>query len=200
MGGDGSGAVKRGCNEGTFYESTFYESIFYESTFYESTFYESTFYESTLHESTFYESTFYESALYESVLYESTFFESTWFGCDRQSRGDLTLVRCVYMPPSLQMFCGIVDSSRTSAVALYDLRSTAGAVRKLRAAANQQQPVHSVCHTAEDELLCATMGGVWAWGGGTKGGDPAPSESGDREEPVAEQLQIQVKRSEWHDD
>lgn len=75
---------------------------------------------------------------------------------------------------------------------LYDLRSTSGAVRKLRAAAQQQQAIHSVCHTAQDELLCATMGGVWAWGGGTKGGDPGGT--GAKEEPVAERLQIQVGR------
>lgn len=89
-----------------------------------------------------------------------------------------------------QMFCGIVDGSRTAAVMLYDLRSTSGAVRKLRAAARQQQAIHSVCHTAEDELLCATMGGVWAWGGGTKSGDPGGT--GAQEEAVAERLQIQV--------
>lgn len=88
------------------------------------------------------------------------------------------------------MFCGIVDGSRTAAVMLYDLRSTSGAVRKLRAAARQQQAIHSVCHTAEDELLCATMGGVWAWGGGTNGGDPG--ETGAHEDAVAERLQIQV--------
>ncbi|CAM9625482.1 unnamed protein product [Scytosiphon promiscuus] len=87
------------------------------------------------------------------------------------------------------MFCGVVDSTRTAAVQLFDLRSTAGAVRKLRAAARQRQPVHSICHTADDMLLCATMGGVWAWGGGTAGGE------GDREneeEQTASQLQIQI--------
>lgn len=75
----------------------------------------------------------------------------------------------LYPVQLLQMFCGIVDGSRCAAVLLFDLRSTAGAVRKLRAAARQRQPVHSICHTANDELVCATMGGVWAWGGGTNG-------------------------------
>lgn len=86
------------------------------------------------------------------------------------------------------MFCGVVDGTRVSAVQLFDLRSTAGAVRKLRAAARQRQPIHSICHTADDLLLCATMGGVWAWGGGTKG---AGGGSGSGEEQ-AERLQIQV--------
>lgn len=87
------------------------------------------------------------------------------------------------------MFCGVVDADRTAAVLLYDLRSTAGAVGKFRAAAQQRQAVHSICHTTEDEIICATMGGVWAWGGGTKGGG-----SGGGDESAAEQLQIQVKR------
>lgn len=86
-----------------------------------------------------------------------------------------------------QMFCGVVDGTRVSAVQLFDLRSTAGAVRKLRAAAGQRQPIHSICHTADDLLLCATMGGVWGWGHGTKSG----SGSGSGEEQ-AERLQIQV--------
>lgn len=80
-----------------------------------------------------------------------------------------------------------------AAVALYDLRSTTGAVRKIRAVTNQRQPVHSICHTAEDELFCATMGGVWAWGGGTKGAGASGQGEG-REEALAEQLQIQVIR------
>lgn len=88
------------------------------------------------------------------------------------------------------MFCGVVDGTRTSAVQLFDLRSTAGAVRKLRAAASQRQPIHSICHTADDLLFCATMGGVWAWGGGTKEG--GESEAWDGEEQAAEKLQIQV--------
>ncbi|CAM9676450.1 unnamed protein product [Ectocarpus sp. 12 AP-2014] len=89
-----------------------------------------------------------------------------------------------------QMFCGVVDGTRTSAVQLFDLRSTAGAVRKVRAAASQRQPIHSICHTADDLLFCATMGGVWAWGGGTKEG--GGSEAWDREEQAAEKLQIQA--------
>lgn len=84
------------------------------------------------------------------------------------------------------MFCGVVDGTRMSAIQLFDLRSTAGAVRKLRAAARQRQPIHSICHTADDLLLCATMGGVWAWGGGTKGA------GGGSGEEQAERLQIQV--------
>lgn len=98
------------------------------------------------------------------------------------------------------MFCGLVDGTRTAAVQLFDLRSTAGAVGRLRAAASQRQPVHSICHTATDLLLCATMGGVWGWGGGTKGGDViggggggGESQEGRRgDQNVAERLQIQV--------
>lgn len=88
------------------------------------------------------------------------------------------------------MFCGVVDGTRVSAVQLFDLRSTSGAVLKLRAAARQRQPIHSICHTADDLLLCATMGGVWAWGGGTKGaGGGGGSGSGEEQ---AERLQTQV--------
>lgn len=87
------------------------------------------------------------------------------------------------------MFCGVVDGTRTSAVQLFDLRSTAGAVSKLPAAARQRQPIHSICHTADDALLCATMGGVWAWGGGTKTGGSG------RGEEQAERLQIQVPKT-----
>lgn len=97
------------------------------------------------------------------------------------------------------MFCGIVDSSRCAAVLLFDLRSTAGAVRKLRAAARQRQPVHSICHTPGDHLVCATMGGVWAWWGGTKGGGGNSDEGqggrlgADASSTIpAEQLQIQA--------
>eukprot|EP00752_Nemacystus_decipiens_P012701 g11253.t1 len=91
-----------------------------------------------------------------------------------------------------QMFCGVVDGTRVSAVQLFDLRSTSGAVLKLRAAARQRQPIHSICHTAHDLLLCATMGGVWAWGGGTKvTGAGAGGGSGGGEEQ-AERLQIQA--------
>lgn len=88
------------------------------------------------------------------------------------------------------MFCGVVDETRISALQLFDLRSTAGAVLKLRAAARQRQPIHSICHTADDLLLSATMGGVWAWEGGTKG---AGGEDGSEEEQ-AERLQIQVPK------
>ena len=85
------------------------------------------------------------------------------------------------------MFCGVVDGTRVSAVQLFDLRSTSGAVRKLRAAAKQRQPIHSICHTADDLLLSATVGGVWSWGGGTKGGE------GGGGEDQAERLQTQVR-------
>lgn len=95
-----------------------------------------------------------------------------------------------------QMFCGLVDGTRTAAVQLFDLRSTAGAVGKLRAAASQRQPVHSICHTSDDLLFCATMGGVWAWGGGTKGGvgvGERPESGREKQNTVvAERLQIQV--------
>lgn len=97
--------------------------------------------------------------------------------------------------PWFQMFCGLVDGTRTAAVQLFDLRSTAGAVGKLRAAASQRQPVHSICHTANDLLFCATMGGVWAWSGGTKGdvGVGERQEGRCGKENMAERLQIQVK-------
>lgn len=90
------------------------------------------------------------------------------------------------------MFCGAVDETRTAAVFVFDLRSTTGAVQKLRAVASHRQPVHSICHTADDQLFCATMGGVWSWGGGTKGGDSAMTE-GREEGPRAEKLPIQVR-------
>lgn len=99
------------------------------------------------------------------------------------------------------MFCGIVDSTRTAAVLLFDLRSTSGAVRKLRAAARQRQPVHTICHTGSDRLLCATMGGVWGWEGGTTGGEVGVGTVGgggggggveQQQEQTATQLQIQV--------
>lgn len=101
------------------------------------------------------------------------------------------------------MFCGIVDSTRTAAVLLFDLRSTSGAVRKLRAAARQRQPVHGICHTENDRLLCATMGGVWGWEGGTTGGEVGVEtivvgcDGGleQKQEQTATQLQIQVSSS-----
>lgn len=95
------------------------------------------------------------------------------------------------------MFCGIVDASRCAAVLLFDLRSTAGAVRKIRAAAGQRQPIHSICHLPGDQLVCATMGGVWAWRGGTKsvggaGGAGSVKLGVEDAEEQAERLQIQV--------
>ena len=107
-------------------------------------------------------------------------------------------IHCAHAP-FFQMFCGIVDSTRTAAVLLFDLRSTSGAVRKLRAAASQRQPVHGICHTENDRLLCATMGGVWGWEGGTTGGETGVETAvigcgglEQKQEQTATQLQIQV--------
>lgn len=118
----------------------------------------------------------------------------------------LTLTDAIYAHVIVlfaQMFCGVVDSTRTAAVLLFDLRSTKGAVRKLRAAAKQRQPVHGICHTKDDRLVCATMGGVWGWEGGTTGGEAAVDTAGgsggggdveQQQEQMASQLQIQVNQ------
>lgn len=108
--------------------------------------------------------------------------------------GIIRLTKCTVLQMCcFQMFCGIVDGCRTAAVLLFDLRSTRGAIRKLRAAASQRQPVHSICHTEDDHLLCATMGGVWAWGAGTNTeGGSTGVKNGDEEGQTAERLQIQV--------
>lgn len=96
-----------------------------------------------------------------------------------------------------------MDGSRYAAVQLFDLRSTAGAVRNLRAAGGQHQPVHSICHTPADELVCATVCGVWGWAGGTKSDGRGWASgtylgsTGDEGAP-AEQLQIQVRRKWRH--